>query len=70
MEINFAVKKGEILPNVESFMIKSQEKPYPPEIFNILVHKIISDVSLNPSIREFTYPFKSCPVKVSLSIIE
>jgi hypothetical protein len=70
MEVHFIVKKGEILPNIESFMIQTQKNPCPPEIFNILVHKIISDFSKNPSIRNLDYPFKFCPIKATIEVVD
>jgi len=70
MEVHFVVKKGEILPNVETFMIKSQSAPCPPEIFTVLVHKIIADLSQKPNIRELNYPYKFCPIQATLDVID
>jgi len=68
MDIHFIVRKGEILPHVESFYIKRQETPCPPEIISLLVHKINVDFSKNDSIREFDFPFPSCPTHVTLHV--
>jgi len=66
MDVHFVVHKGEIIPHIESFMIRSQTMPCPPEIFTILVHKIIADVSKNPHVREIHYPYKFCPVQATI----
>jgi hypothetical protein len=69
MEIHYTVRTGDVLPYIETFMIKNQTNPCPPAIIEILRHKIIADLSQNPAMREFVFPFKGCPVRATLDMI-
>lgn len=70
MEVHFKIKKGEVIPNIESFTIKQQDQPCPPSIFNVFIHKIIVDVSKDYSITELEYPNKFCPIRATIETIE
>ena len=63
------VRINDIIPHVESFMIRSQTKLCPPELIDILKHKIHADISKNPELREFHFPFPECPTNVTIEII-
>ena len=70
MDIHFIIRKGEFLPHVESFFVQHQKTPCPPEIMTMLVHKVIADVSQDNSLREFDFPFKTCPVHVTIDVLD
>jgi len=68
MDIHYVVRQGEVLPYLESFQVMSQREPCPPGIFEVLQHKIIADVSKNPGLRHFQFPFTKCPIRVTLDV--
>jgi hypothetical protein len=70
MEIEFRVSRIGFIPHVETFFVRSQEKECPPELINILVHKIHAELRQDRNIREFHFPFKHCPANVRIEIIE
>jgi len=69
MEIHFTVKKGDYTPTVESFLVKKQDQPCPPEIMSFLLYKITDGKSSEES-RRFQSTFLSCSVDVTVDIIE
>jgi len=68
MDIHFVVHKGDILPTVESFLVLRQTKACPPQLINLLVHKIHQDLAKDGSLRQFYYPFKICPTHVTIEL--
>lgn len=70
MDIHYVVRRGEVLPYLESFVITRQAAPCPPNILDILNHKLIALVSEDPKIREFDFPFKTCPIHVTLDVLQ
>jgi hypothetical protein len=70
MDIHYNIRMGEILPSIESFIIKKQTKPCPPGILETLHHKLLADLSKNPNIQEFTFPFRTCPIHVTINVLQ
>lgn len=70
MDIHFKVRKGEILYHVESFLVQRQDSPCPPEILSVLLHKIQADLSTDSSLRRFEFPFKECPMRVTIDMMD
>jgi hypothetical protein len=69
MDIHYVVRKGEVLPHIESFLVLRQTSPCPPNILEILHHKVIADLSQNPKLRKFDFPLKTCPIHVTLDVL-
>lgn len=69
MDIHYIVRKGEILPFIESFYVRHQNSPCPPNVLDVLNHKIIAEVSKDDTIQSFQFPFPSCPINVTIEII-
>ena len=69
MEIHYVVRAGEVLPHIESFVVVRQTSPCPPSILEILHHKVMTNLSQNPKLREFDFPFKTCPIHVTLDVL-
>lgn len=69
MEIHYVVRTGNVLPYIESFVVTRQATPCPPGIIEVLQHKIIADVSKNPTLKEFDFPFPKCPIHVTLDVL-
>lgn len=69
MDVVFTVRQGEILPQVESFKVLSQDRPCPPQIMSILVSQIHVKLSNDPECREFSFPFRTCPCHVTIDMI-
>lgn len=61
MDIHYNVRMGEVLPHIESFIVKQQTSPCPPGILETLHHKLLADISKNPCLREFTVNNLSIP---------
>ena len=68
MDVHYVVRQGEVLPHIESFLVTRQTRPCPPGIFETLHHKIITDLAKNPTLRELQFPFKNCPIHVTLNV--
>ena len=69
MDVHFQVRKGDVLYQVESFLVTRQEQPCPPEIFTVLVHKIHADLSRDSKVRQVHFPFKMCPIHATLEVV-
>lgn len=70
MEVEFRVNRVGVIPHVETFFVRSQEKACPPELINILVHKVHAELRQDSNVREFNFPFKHCPTRVRIEMIE
>jgi len=68
MDIHYDVRMGEVLPHIESFLVRQQTSPCPPGILETLQHKLLADISKNPRLREFTFPFRTCPIHVTVTV--
>lgn len=69
MDIHYTVRLGEVLPYIESFLVTRQATACPPHVLDVLQHKIRADVSKNPDLREFDFPFKMCPIHVTIDVL-
>lgn len=70
MDVHYNIRMGEVLPHIESFLVKDQTMPCPPGILEILQHKLLADIAKNPNLRELTFPFRNCPIHATINILQ
>jgi len=68
ISIHYIVREGDILPHIESFIVRTQSTPCPPNIIDIIQYKIMADLSKNPSLREFDFPYPTCPIHATIEV--